>query len=395
MAAARHADPSAPPPPPAGEVNQWGYTHGEYAAALAELEAALRPQLPDLPQYRGDFVERFLRARKLDVAKAREMALRSAEWRRAHGADGVLSGAPPDPRIVRYFPHHIGARSRAGNPVYYERTGHVHLHLCMPSALDARVLSWEAMTHWKVWTQERAAELGRERPDLPNRAVGVLDMTGLSISKATKPVMDFYQFMGACDEANYPETMEKVILVNAGTVFTTLWKVAKHFFAEEIRQKIELFGASGWQERLNELIDPDQLPPFLGGTGFAGEAWAGDMAPLADLPSHPAQEGLAHRLQVAAGKQLRYEVVAVAGAQLTWAFCTEVHNIKFSVIAPDGTVAVAESKVECCNSVSRGSLVCAEAGTYVLVFDNTYSWKNGKTLRLSASAALPADGGGT
>lgn len=160
-----------------------------------------------------------------------------------------------------------------GNPVYIERTGRGKLHVMLPQVEAA------ASTHWKVYMQELGEKLTKEAG--VETAYVIMDMDGLKIRNATKQVwgagyqwlctrthtrrahsevlavyidgafacifnlrfllvqvLDFYKYQGAVDEANYPETLKKIFVINAGWVFLSIWKFAKYFFAEEIRQKV-------------------------------------------------------------------------------------------------------------------------------------------------------------
>ena len=55
------------------------------------------------------------------------------------------------------------------------------------------------------------------------------------------------------------------ILINAPWVFKTIWMMMSPLLGARTQQKIQVFGESGFQERLRELIPPQHLPRFLGG----------------------------------------------------------------------------------------------------------------------------------
>ena len=54
-------------------------------------------------------------------------------------------------------------------------------------------------------------------------------------------------------------------IVNAPTLFTGIWAVVKGFLDEKTRKKIHIKGGS-YQKELFELVAPENLPSFLGGT---------------------------------------------------------------------------------------------------------------------------------
>eukprot|EP01001_Neometanema_parovale_P006347 NODE_2713_length_1357_cov_112.500810_g2577_i0.p1 GENE.NODE_2713_length_1357_cov_112.500810_g2577_i0~~NODE_2713_length_1357_cov_112.500810_g2577_i0.p1 ORF type:complete len:373 (-),score=48.39 NODE_2713_length_1357_cov_112.500810_g2577_i0:184-1302(-) len=363
----------------------YGYDQAEYDRALAELESHVRPHLPHLPLYDTAYVARFLRARKLDVQKAQDMLLASLEWRKENNADNILDGPPPDERIVRYLPHGFMGVSKINSLVYYERTGNSRLDLLLPQ------ISPEAMMHWKVWLQEHGERLGRQIPGKKaERDIAVMDMDGLSLMRVTKQVLDFYQMVGAVDEANYPETLEKVFIVNCTRVFTAVWKMAKHFFAEDVRNKIVILGGD-YEKALDEFIAPDQRPSYLkGGRMHSDAEWTGDLKYMKNLGSKSIHEGLIKE-NIAAGKKLEQVITAQDGDMICWDFCTEKHNISFGIRAGTEWVLPAE-KAECCNVLISDTFVVPRAGQYTVVFSNEYSKMNGKTvfykLRVATEAGL-------
>jgi len=67
----------------------------------------------------------------------------------------------------------------------------------------------------------------------------------------------------------YPEITEKVILVNAGWIISTLWAAVRPFLPKRTKGKFKILGSS--EAELEEHLYPyvvggrDQLPSFLGG----------------------------------------------------------------------------------------------------------------------------------
>merc|ERR550532_3655630 len=88
-----------------------------------------------------------------------------------------------------------------------------------------------------------------------------------------------------------------MIIVNAPAAFAMVWKALKPLMNPSTLEKIEVFGAgrgAGHQQRLLELVAPEDLPHFLGGTctcgGAPGGCLARDVGPWSD-------EGIERALQ--------------------------------------------------------------------------------------------------
>lgn len=68
-------------------------------------------------------------------------------------------------------------------------------------------------------------------------------------------------------EANYPETMGRLLIVRAPRVFPVLWTLVSPFIDENTRRKFMIYGGNNYQAQggLVEFIDKEYIPDFLGG----------------------------------------------------------------------------------------------------------------------------------
>ena len=62
--------------------------------------------------------------------------------------------------------------------------------------------------------------------------------------------------------------MGNLFVTNAPMLFTGIWAVCKGFLDEKTRNKIKILGGS-YKTKLNEYLDDDDLPDFLGGKNKA------------------------------------------------------------------------------------------------------------------------------
>ena len=59
--------------------------------------------------------------------------------------------------------------------------------------------------------------------------------------------------------------MARLAIVNAPRGFSAIWNVMKPWIAKETAAKVTIMG-SDYKSKLLEIIDPENLPAFLGGT---------------------------------------------------------------------------------------------------------------------------------
>jgi len=81
----------------------------------------------------------------------------------------------------------------------------------------------------------------------------------------SKKVYGFVKLAASIGSDYYPEIMGNMYIVNAPMFFTGVWAVVKGFIDEKTRKKIHILG-SKYHKELNELVAPENLPSFLGGT---------------------------------------------------------------------------------------------------------------------------------
>ncbi|XWS62762.1 hypothetical protein CRYUN_Cryun06bG0038500 [Craigia yunnanensis] len=167
---------------------------------------------------------RFLRARKFDLDKAKQMWADMLQWRKDFGADTIMEEYN---EVIKYYPQGYHGVDKDGRPVYIERLGQV----------DANKLT-------QVTTIDR-----------------YLKYHGLkSFNKTARELLHRLQKI---DDDNYPETLNRMFIINAGSGFRLLWSTVKSFIDPKTTAKIHVLG-SKYQGKLLEVIDANELPEFLG-----------------------------------------------------------------------------------------------------------------------------------
>ncbi|KAK8711713.1 hypothetical protein V6N13_146982 [Hibiscus sabdariffa] len=166
---------------------------------------------------------RFLKARKFDVHKTMQMWEGMLNWRKEYGVDTIIQDFLYDEceEVQQCYPHGYHGVDKQGHPVYIER---IEAH----RSYDNNI---RCPGNWM--------RFGKVAHDLVMR-------------------------MQKIDGDNYPETLHQMYVVNAGSGFKVLWNTAKGFLDPNTTAKIHVIG-NKFHNKLLEIIDPSQLPEFLGG----------------------------------------------------------------------------------------------------------------------------------
>ncbi|GBN68663.1 SEC14-like protein 2 [Araneus ventricosus] len=214
---------------------------------------------------------------------------------------------------------------------------------------------------------------------------------------------------------NYPERMKRIYHINASIYHNVLMSVVKTVMATPLLQKIQCFGQAGWKEALLEDIDADVLPAFLGGnrTDPDGNRLCktfithGEKIPeeyyLCNYEKTLSRAPGAQTLTIArrSKEEVSFEV-REPGSQLEWEFELKEwdKDIKFAVLFTENSSEeskavemVQKRRVDTCYGPEKASIQCQKKGTYVLLFDNTYSWMHPKEVAFRARVRSSGDDG--
>ncbi|XP_011863997.1 PREDICTED: protein real-time [Vollenhovia emeryi] len=283
---------------------------------------------------------RFLRATEFSVEKAREMLTQSLHWRKKHQIDKLLDEYEMPQVIKDYFPggwHHF---DKDGRPLYILRLGQMDvkgllksigedellllaLHICE----EGLHLMEEATTFWdhpvSQWTL-------------------LIDLEGLNMRHLWRPGIKALLRIIEIVEANYPETMGRVLIMRAPRCFPILWTLISTFINENTRKKFIFYCGTDYQEQgpggLSEYITQEFIPDFLGGSSET-YVMEGGVVPKnlykVDLEgtSGEHEHSLYHSISLSRGQTHHVFIESDdPGAVLTWDFDVMRHNVIFTVL---------------------------------------------------------------
>uniref|UniRef100_A0A5F9DVM5 SEC14 like lipid binding 3 n=1 Tax=Oryctolagus cuniculus TaxID=9986 RepID=A0A5F9DVM5_RABIT len=346
-------------------------------------------------------------ARSFDLQKSEAMLRKYMEFRKTMDINHILDWQPPEV-IQKYMPGGLCGYDRDGCPVWYDIIG----------PLDPKGLLFSVTKQDLLKTKMRDCERILHECDLQTERLGrkietivmIFDCEGLGLKHFWKPVVEVYQeFFGLLEE-NYPETLKFMLIIKATKLFPVGYNLMKPFLSEDTRRKIVVLGKS-WKEELLKLISPEELPAHFGGTltdpdgnpkcltkiNYGGEI------PKSMYVRDQVKTQYEHSVQISRGSshQVEYEIL-FPGCVLRWQFLSDGGDIGFGVFlktkmgerqrAGEMTEVLSSQRYNAHMVPEDGSLTCAEAGVYVLRFDNTYSFVHAKKVSFTVEVLLPDEG---
>ncbi|CAB9510297.1 SEC14-like protein 5 [Seminavis robusta] len=216
----------------------------------------LQDQLSDVDHWKNDPFEvvRFYKHYQGNLRKAEDKFRKMVFWRWQHHIDSLItSGAKP---LGDCFPASVlRGYDKDGDPIYFQRTA--------DGAFQDTQGMMDYITHQRERDLTRRPRGGWQR-DVYEREMGrrvarmtvVIDLQGFQ--------RDHWPLLQAhLTQEYYVGVAKRILLVRAPPLFKAMWRLKRHFLDPAM---VKLVTSTG-QHVLEQYIDPQVLPPSLGGSG--------------------------------------------------------------------------------------------------------------------------------
>lgn len=223
-----------------------------------------------------------------------EWVRRCVETRESLGMNSLLRSSPFTSSFRELYlstvPFSFHGTDRQGHPVYVVRYGLVdvaafqHLWDEGEQLMQYRKLPVNAAVLFHLCAMEYLAavimrEETRRQGRVVDRILTIMDLGGLGMRHMNPTLKAFLVAVSTASVSLFPETLHATVVVDLPWVMAkVLWPLAKRFFHPVTLAKFSVPGSKGQaQKKLLELVDPANLPRYLGGSCNCAECTSGQL----------------------------------------------------------------------------------------------------------------------
>jgi hypothetical protein len=240
----------------------------------------LRKEMPkiDAKRFDDEYLFRFAKARHFNMSETVRMVQEHIDWLEENDVPNVRSFVYSEISQVKLaFPHGYHGVDKLGRPIYISRLGKTSQEaLFQVTDWDRFIKYWiqsyEELLYEKVPACKAAGAVNPTLPGLPPpssltgvQTVTIIDIKGIGLSHLSAKAREFMAVTSKISANNYPEILGSMYVVNAPGIFSMIWNQVKSMVDPGTRAKMHILNSKQSTEKLLEIIDPDQLPAFLGG----------------------------------------------------------------------------------------------------------------------------------
>ncbi|KAK7053835.1 CRAL-TRIO domain-containing protein [Favolaschia claudopus] len=277
--------PAAPPAasaewtPPPGRL---GNLTTVQETALAKFREELRAEGAFVKERHDDAtLLRFLRARKFDVPKSKEMFLACEKWRKEFGVDELVKSFKFTElaEVDKYYPQFYHNMDKLGRPIYIERLNNLDVKALYVCTTQERLLQ-QLVVEYESFLTTRLPACAAAIGHPVETSLTILDLGGVSLSNFIR-VRDYIAAATTIGQNYYPECMGAFYIINAPWAFTAVWAAIKPWLDEVTVKKVHILGGpSAYKPELLKQIDKEVLPKeFGGGCECVGGCSMSDVGP--------------------------------------------------------------------------------------------------------------------
>ncbi|XP_021956355.1 SEC14-like protein 2 [Folsomia candida] len=241
--------------------------------SLAEIDLMkeFRKKIQDLNlsevELEDKVLVRWLRARNNNLKDAEQMLRKHVEWKVEMDVENIFENGIP-PGWDEELPWVLAGFTPSGSAVCISDSVKWDFQRFTTTEQRKKDFArYAILTLEEKWGT--ALLMGKSRPYVP-QLISIYDLKGLSWRQLSSPhAIEVGLNLTRMAEANYPEIVQTLILVNVPRIFQIVWRLLSPFVTDRTKAKIMFLGwdKAEWTREISRHIPLDQFPKEYGGLG--------------------------------------------------------------------------------------------------------------------------------
>jgi len=167
---------------------------------------------------------------------------------------------------------YYSSRARSGQPIFIAKLGAMNpdAFTCVTTLNGFVAYHWHVMMHrftevMKDCTKNANGDFKRYE------CFCIIDLKGVNTALLSKRVLKVTKMQSEIDLLCFPETLDRLVIVNAPSTFSVAWKIIRGWIDTRTASKIDILGRNQTKifKLLSELVDENNLPSDYGGRGIS------------------------------------------------------------------------------------------------------------------------------
>ena len=199
---------------------------------------------------------------KFDIDKSEEAIKKYVLWRENNNIDQISEW--DQPILKNYFTLGYLGPDVSGSPVWIIPYGLMDIKGIIQSVSqdDFVLYIMRVMEISKIEMAKQSKDNGK----IVSQLTLIFDIENFAFSDfISKPVFNAIIEAIKCFQAYYPDILKSAYVINAPRIFKFAFSLIKPFLAQELQDKVHIYGTTEWKEEILNNIPPSILPVHWGG----------------------------------------------------------------------------------------------------------------------------------
>ena len=351
-----------------------------------------------------DILLQWFTARRFHVDRTIQMIENNIKWRKENNVNKIFEWDAPEV-LKKYYPVSLIGHDKKGRPIWIIIQAGEDIRGILHSVSKHDYVKYTILILEKMRTELLKQSVKYSYPI--TQQIVIMDLEGFSLSDFIwKPCFEVQSECTKMFEDHYPEILKNAFCINAPAVFTIAYTMLRPFLDEATQNKIQIFGKQGWKETILSQLPAEVIPKYWGGTKVDADGnpkcpsivCLGGKVPefyyTQNKFSNSKNKSSMHTLNIGKGscEKLEYKIT-IPNSKIKWEFLTDDYDIEFGLDYKGDSeleILFQHERVNSHMNVEEGEMLCRNTGTYILSFDNTYSYLRPKKVYYNVEILGPS-----